>query len=131
MTIPTAQERSLAALGMTPSFGPRKPCHPEPKAPALSDAEGRDLFSTAAAALCLAATPTFALMALLTAVMSGGGQDMLCGQMASPIGGMTLMYLLMSAFHAAPWLRRILERKQRTSSERATPVAQSSDRYTA
>ncbi|HKV17147.1 MAG TPA: hypothetical protein VJQ81_19015, partial [Reyranella sp.] len=85
----------------------------------------------AAAALCLAVTPTFALMALLTAVTSGGAEDMLCGQMASPIGGMTLMYLLMSAFHAAPWLRRILERKQRTSSERATPVAQSSGRYTA
>jgi hypothetical protein len=58
--------------------------------------------------LCLAASPTFAIMALLTAV--GGAQtDLLCAAVhdASPLGGMTLMYLLMSAFHLAPWLRRL------------------------
>ena len=77
----------------------------------------RDLSSLATIAravadtLCLAATPTFALMALLTGVL-GGGQGMPCGQMASPIGGMTLMYLLMSAFHAAPWLRRIFRNER-------------------
>jgi hypothetical protein len=61
--------------------------------------------------LCLAATPTFAVMALLTAL--GGGQpEMLCTAMphASLLRGMTLMYLLMSAFHAGSWLRRICGR---------------------
>ena len=58
--------------------------------------------------LCLAATPTFAIMALLTA-LGGGQQDILCAAMhpASPFNGMVVMYLLMSAFHAAPWLKLI------------------------
>jgi hypothetical protein len=61
--------------------------------------------------LCLAATPTFAIMALLTAL--GGGQpDILCMAMqrASPFNGMILMYLLMSAFHSASWLKLICGR---------------------
>ena len=103
-TIDTAKERSLTAFGMTLSAGSEKPCHPEPKA--------RDLARAAADALCLAATPTFALMALLTGLAGGGAQDMLCGQMASPIGGMVPMYLLMSAFHATPWLRRIFRNER-------------------
>ena len=62
----------------------------------------------AAGWLCLAAAPTFAIMALLT-VLGGGPPDMLCAaaQGASPLSGMVPMYLLMSAFHAAPWLRLI------------------------
>lgn len=56
--------------------------------------------------LSLAAAPTFALMALLTGVF-GGQPDMLCATDASPLNGMVLMYLLMSAFHVAPWLRLI------------------------
>ena len=56
--------------------------------------------------LCLAAAPTFAIMALLTGVLGGGPQDMLCAA-ASPLSGMIPMYLLMSAFHAAPWLKLI------------------------
>src|SRR5262249_31449696 len=60
-----------------------------------------------ASVLSLAAAPTFAVMALLTG-LSGGGADMLCSAMhASPLGGMMPMYLLMSAFHLAPWLRLI------------------------
>ena len=58
--------------------------------------------------LCLAAAPTFAILALLTAAFSG--PDMMCG-MASPLGGMAMMYGLMSAFHAAPWLRLISRRR--------------------
>jgi hypothetical protein len=58
--------------------------------------------------LCLAAAPTFAIMALLTAVLEGGGPGLLCsGQSGWPLGGMVPMYLLMSAFHLAPWLRLI------------------------
>ena len=56
--------------------------------------------------LCLAAAPTFAIMALLTGALGGGSPDMLCSaaQDASPLSGMAPMYVLMSAFHSAPWL---------------------------
>ncbi len=60
----------------------------------------RTPFCGAADWLSLAAAPTFAAMALVTAV-SGG--DMLCA--ASPTGGMVPMYALMSVFHVGPWLR--------------------------
>ncbi|MER9456257.1 MULTISPECIES: hypothetical protein [unclassified Mesorhizobium] len=52
----------------------------------------------------LAVAPTFALIALLTCVFKG---DVLCmnGQGAWPLSGMVPMYLLMSAFHLAPWRR--------------------------
>jgi hypothetical protein len=63
--------------------------------------------------LCLAASPTFAIMALLTDVLGGGKLDPLCSAThnASPLSGMVLMYLLMSAFHSAPWLRLISSRQ--------------------
>jgi hypothetical protein len=63
--------------------------------------------------LGLAATPTFAIMALLTGIRDGGMPDMLCvaAQAASPLSGMAPMYLLMSAFHSAPWLRLISRRR--------------------
>ena len=62
--------------------------------------------------LCLAATPTFAVMALLTGVSGGGPMDMLCSAgHGSPLAGMVPMYLLMSAFHSAPWLRLISGRR--------------------
>jgi hypothetical protein len=62
--------------------------------------------------MCLAATPTFAFMALVTSAHGGGAHDVLCAasQGASLLNGMTFMYLLMSAFHSAPWLRLILRR---------------------
>ncbi|WP_256754613.1 hypothetical protein [Mesorhizobium sp. Mes31] len=61
--------------------------------------------------LCLAAAPTFALMALLSCVQ-GGNAAMLCmGAGTSPLTGMPAMYLLMSAFHLAPWLR-VISRRQ-------------------
>jgi hypothetical protein len=62
--------------------------------------------------LGLAAAPTFATMALWTGLFSGQ-PDMLCMAMqgSSPMSGMTVMYLLMSAFHAAPWLRLISSRR--------------------
>jgi len=59
--------------------------------------------------LCLAAAPAFAMMALLTGVLGAGAPDMLClaGQQAFPLNGMVPMYVLMSVFHLAPWLRLI------------------------
>jgi hypothetical protein len=75
-----------------------------------------DSGNTAAGAvhfLSLAAAPTFAIMALLTRVRGGGTTDMLCSaaQDASPLSGMVLMYMLMSAFHAAPWLKLLTGRR--------------------
>jgi hypothetical protein len=58
--------------------------------------------------LSLAAAPIFAVMALLTVVSGGGPVDTMCSVTgASPLGGMVPMYMLMSAFHAAPWLKLI------------------------
>jgi hypothetical protein len=63
--------------------------------------------------LCLAAAPTFAAMALITAVFGGGHADMLCMSahdappLSAIVSGMVPMYGLMSAFHLAPWLKLI------------------------
>ena len=72
----------------------------------LKHAFGNDRGSTirvAADWLCLAATPTFAIMALLTA-LSGGEPAILCTatRHASPLSGVILTSLLVSAFHSAP-----------------------------
>ncbi len=64
--------------------------------------------------LSLAAAPTFAMMALLTVVLGGGRTDFLCSvAQTSPLSGMVLMYLLMSAFHLAPWLRLVTSSAER------------------
>lgn len=55
--------------------------------------------------LCLAAAPTFVLMALLSGLQAGNPAVLCTGAGASPLTGMPAMYLLMSAFHLAPWLR--------------------------
>jgi hypothetical protein len=61
----------------------------------------------------LAAAPTFALMALLTGAFGGGKMAMICASAPEPssLGGMVPMYLLMSAFHSAPWLKLITNRR--------------------
>lgn len=65
--------------------------------------------TVAADLLALAAAPTFAGMALLTAIHGGGQADMICSTAhASALSGMVPMYLLMSAFHLAPWLRLVV-----------------------
>jgi hypothetical protein len=65
----------------------------------------KELPARVADALRFAAAPTFAVLALL----SGGGADMLCLHM-SPLGGMSVMYGFMSAFHLGPWLKLLARR---------------------
>ncbi|WP_426419960.1 hypothetical protein [Bradyrhizobium genosp. A] len=75
--------------------------------------DGREVVAASRLArwLGLAATPTFAIMAALTAVL-GGPADMLCSAGHGLwLGGMVPMYLLMSAFHSAAWLRLISGRR--------------------
>jgi hypothetical protein len=77
---------------------------------ALPSDDGNAAAIGAADFLYLAAAPTFAIMALLTSVLGGGLADALCSG-ASPLSGMVPMYLLMSAFHLAPWLKLISHRR--------------------
>ncbi|MBY0324290.1 MAG: hypothetical protein K2X72_36605 [Reyranella sp.] len=58
--------------------------------------------SGVANSLSLLAAPTFAVMALVTAI-GASPVDAFCS--SSPLGGMAPMYFLMSVFHAAPWLK--------------------------
>jgi hypothetical protein len=79
------------------------------------DAKGQESRTTATLGaadwLGLAAGPTFAIMALLTGVLGRGKMAMTCGAEPPSLGGMVPMYLLMSAFHLAPWLKLIANRK--------------------
>ena len=58
--------------------------------------------------LALVASPIFAGMAVLTGMSGGNTAEMVCSaQHTSPLTGMATMYVLMSAFHVAPWVRLI------------------------
>ena len=69
---------------------------------------GVTVMSSVAEWLSLAAAPVFTIMALLTA-QHGSPADILCSAAhgSSPLSSMTLMYALMSVFHATPWVRMI------------------------
>ena len=71
------------------------------------DAEESGVVGILTNALYLAATPTFAIMAVLSSV--SGNADMMCSAThdAWQLGGMVPMYALMSAFHSGPWLKWI------------------------
>ena len=58
--------------------------------------------------LSLAATPVFAAMALWAAA-SGTAPEIFC-MPGSPLNGMAAMYVLMSVFHAGPWLTLLQSR---------------------
>jgi hypothetical protein len=51
--------------------------------------------------------------ALLTGALGGGQMAAMCAGAtdALPLNGMVTMYVLMSAFHAAPWLKLISNRR--------------------
>lgn len=73
-------------------------------------APGRGAVALGAARwLSLAGTPVFAAMAVLTGVLESGNAGAICGPGQQPfaLGGMTAMYLLMSAFHGGAWLKRL------------------------
>jgi hypothetical protein len=63
--------------------------------------------------LSLAAAPTFAVMALATGLLGSDASGAMClaAPHASPLTGMLPMYLMMSAFHTAPWLKLISRRR--------------------
>ena len=90
---------------------------------AIRSERGNAAVRGAADWLSLAAAPTFAIMALLTGVLGGNQPDWLCSaaQDASPLSGMVAMYLLMSAFHSAPWLKLASRRRSGGKGKRATP----------
>ena len=72
--------------------------------------------------LCLAATPTFAIMALLTGAGDGPHEMMSpAAHGALPLSGMAWMYILMSAFHSAPWLKLVSSRPSRRSRSSPGP----------
>ncbi len=84
----------------------RHPCCGEPE-PAQET--GRPAGSRAREVLGLAASPVFAAMALASAVAQADPASVVCGAAgASPLTGMTAMYVAMSLFHAGPWLDRLL-----------------------
>jgi hypothetical protein len=79
---------------------------------ASRDDEGARVAHAIAEWLCLAATPTFAILALLTGLLGGSPMDRLCSSgHGMPLSGMAPMYLFMSAFHSPPWLKLIFGRR--------------------
>jgi hypothetical protein len=79
----------------------------------LSSGSGRTAAAAVARGLRLAATPVFAVLALLSGASGGELPAALCLTSAgsAPLTGMTTMYALMGVFHAGPWLELIARRR--------------------
>lgn len=116
-TIGTREEWGTDAGGASPIVAGRHATRQGTAAGALSAhvpsrRNGSRFAGTCAGAadwVCLAAAPTFAIMALLAAVAGGDGDVRICSTApaAAPMSEMVLMYVLMSAFHSPPWLKLI------------------------
>lgn len=88
-------------------------------APVLSPLAAKKIPAVISDWLGLAAAPSFAIMALLASVIGDGAPDVLCSAAhASLLGGMVPMYLLMSVFHLAPWLKLVSRYRLRSAPPR-------------
>jgi hypothetical protein len=87
--------------------------HDDPaNAGARCDGEGFVAALIVAKLLRFAASPSFTIMALLTAVFDSGAPSVLCSTASgATLNGMAPMYLLMAAFHLGPWLKLISRRR--------------------
>ena len=63
--------------------------------------------------LALAAAPTFASMAWLSALDAHGMAICATASSFSPVNNMALMYLVMGIFHLSPWLKLASARSRR------------------
>lgn len=79
--------------------------------------QGRRVSISVTALLSLAATPTFAFMAGLTAVQGMPGMPDMPAMGGDLWTGMPMMYGLMALFHATPWLK-LIEQRWRGPSDR-------------
>ena len=70
----------------------------------------------AAALLRLAAAPTFSVMAVIAALAASPTSRFCMPEHGTTLGGMVLMYLLMSAFHTPPWLDLVQAQFARSSA---------------
>ena len=82
-------------------------CHSNATGAVRHDDEGAAVVRSLTKCLSLAAAPTFATMALLSAFAPGSPAGSFCATAASSLGGMVPMYLLMCTFHLVPWLKLI------------------------
>jgi hypothetical protein len=100
--------------------------HDDPaNAGARCDSDGFVAALIVAKLLRFAASPSFTIMALLTAVFDSGAPSVLCSTASgATLNGMAPMYVLMAAFHLGPWLK-LISRRQNVASHDSFPESRS------